>query len=69
MVLTVSSEPARTTQMVDFLTKRHPESHSYLLFQTWEVFAPMFRPPGLSVWLLESTWMRAGLPRFAIGKP
>ena len=69
MVLTVSSDPARTARMVDYVTKRYPDGNAFMLFQSWEDFGPVFRPPPPSSMLLTGEWARSGRPLFVIAKP
>lgn len=69
LLLTVTSDPARTARMVDFTAKRYPGGNSFMLFQTWADFGPAFRPPHPALSLLMGEWARAGLSSFMIAKP
>lgn len=69
MVLTVSSDVQRAERMIDFVAKRYPAGASFLLFQTWEDFGTVFRPPQPEPTLLLGTWKRGGLAAFEIAKP
>jgi hypothetical protein len=40
-----------------------------MLFQTWEDFGPVFRPPEPSPALLKGGWVRGGLAPFRIDQP
>ena len=65
-VLTVSSDTKRTERMVDVTAKRYPAGNAFMLFQAWETFGPVFRPPHLQSGLLMGDWMRGGLAGFCI---
>ena len=67
LVLTVSSHATRTARMIDFVAKRYPAGNGFMLFQTWEDFGPVFRPPMPSTCLMGERWLRAGLQDFTIG--
>jgi hypothetical protein len=66
LVLTVSSDPARTARMIDFTAKHYPSGNAYMLFQTWVDFGPIFRPPSLNAALLFRGWARGGMANFPI---
>jgi hypothetical protein len=66
LVLTVSSDPLRTARMIDLTAKLYPNGNSYMLFQTWVDFGPVFRPPSPSLALLIGDWARGGLGPFRI---
>lgn len=61
LVLHVSSDPRRTARMVGIVVDRHPQGNTYLLFQTWADFGPIFRPPVPRPALLLEGWYRGGL--------
>jgi len=67
MVLTVSSDPSRTSRMVNLTAARYPQGNAFMLFQTWMDFGAVFRPPQPMPILLTDAWMRGGLPPFTIG--
>jgi hypothetical protein len=67
-VLTVSSDPVRTARMIDLTAKRYPSGNSFMLFQTWEDFGPVFRPPPPNPALLIGDWGRGGLTPFHLNR-
>ena len=66
LVLTVSSDPARTARMIDFTARHYPVGINYMLFQTWEDFCAPFRPPLAKHRLLSELWYRGGCPSIGI---
>ena len=66
LVLTVSSDPIRTARMIDLTSKFYPQGNAFMLFQTWEDFGPVFRPPQPNPAFLIGDWARGGLPHFRI---
>lgn len=66
MVLTISSDAKRTERMVDVTAKRYPAGNAFMLFQTWEDFGLIFRPPRTQSSLLMGDWVRGGLTPFCI---
>jgi Replication-relaxation len=66
LVLIVSSNPVRTARMIDLTAKHYPSGNAYMLFQTWDDFGPVFRPPSPNPALLIGDWARSGLGPFAI---
>ena len=66
LVLTLSSDPRRNARMIDVVTKRFSAGNAFMLFQTWEDFGPVFRPPQPNLALLTNCWQRAGMPGLAI---
>lgn len=66
LVLHVVSDPQRLERMVAFITNEYPEGNSYMLFQAWQDFSPVFRPPEPSPALLNDGWARGGLAQFQI---
>jgi Replication-relaxation len=69
LVLTVSSDPVCTTRMIDLTTKHYPNGNAFMLFQTWEDFGPVFRPPLPNPALLIGDWGRGGMEHFDIAMP
>jgi hypothetical protein len=69
LVLTVSSDPLRTVRMIDLTAKLYPNGNAYMLFQTWEDFGPVFRPPPPNPALLIGDWARGGFGLFSIRVP
>jgi Replication-relaxation len=68
-VLTVSSDPRRTERMLDMMSRDCPAGAAFMLFQTWEDFGAVFRPPAPNHDLLTMPWLRAGYAPFSIHKP
>lgn len=66
LVLHVLSDMRRMERMVEFTAKRYPHGNAYMLFQAWEEFGSVFRPPEPSPALLMGGWVRGGLPPFRI---
>lgn len=66
LVLNVLSDQRRMGRMIDFTAKRYPKGNSFMLFQAWTDFGPVFRPPEPNLALLTSCWQRGGLPGFTI---
>lgn len=60
LVLNVASDPGRIERMLKVTEDMFSSGNSYQLFQTWEQFGPVFRPPVPSSSLLAEDWMRAG---------
>lgn len=69
LVLNVLSDQRRMERMVEFVAKRYPHGNSFMLFQAWEDFGPVFRPPEPSPALLSGGWLRGGLAPFRINQP
>jgi hypothetical protein len=69
LVLNVLSEQRRMERMVEFVAKQYPSGNSFMLFQAWQDFGPVFRPPEPSPALLNDGWLRGGLPSFRIDQP
>ena len=68
MVLNVLSDGKRMERMVEFTTKRYPQGNAFMLFQAWEDFGVVFRPPEPRPALLTGDWARGGLRPFHIDK-
>jgi hypothetical protein len=69
LVLNVLSDARRSDRMIDFVATRYPNGNAFMLFQTWEDFGPVFRPPEPSPALLKGGWVRGGLAPFRIDQP
>lgn len=69
MVLNVLSDARRAEKMGDFVANRYPAGNAFMLFQAWEDFGPVFRPPAPSPALLNGGWIRGGLASFQIDQP
>lgn len=68
LVLTISSDPVRTARMIEMTAQHYPQGNAFMLFQTWEDFGPVFRPPSPRPELLLGDWARGGLPGLCIRK-
>lgn len=64
LVLNVLSDEQRMARMIEFTAKRYPQGNSFMLFQVWEEFGVVFRPPEPSPALLIGGWARGGLSLF-----
>jgi hypothetical protein len=69
LVLTVSSDPARTARMTDITAKHYLNGNGFMLFQTWTDFGPVFRPPPPNPTLLIGDWARGRVGVFQIDQP
>lgn len=69
MVLNVLSEERRMERMLDFAAKRYPTGNAFMLFQAWQDFGTVFRPPEPSPAFLNGGWVRSGLSPFRIDQP
>lgn len=66
LVLNVSSDPARTEQILKLVENHSSGCNPYMLFQSWEDFATPFRPPAVNHGLLTKAWLRASLGSFTL---
>ena len=66
LVLNMLSDGQRAQRMIEFTAKRYPQGNAFMLFQAWEDFGPVFRPPGPKLALLSGLWERSGLPSFSM---
>lgn len=66
LVLNVVTDPKRLDQVLRIASRYAPTIQSLLLFQTWEDFGPLFRPPRPNSALLERAWERTELASFRI---
>jgi hypothetical protein len=66
MVLNVTSDAKRLERMLALTMDHYPRGHSYMLFQAYPDFGPVFRPPAPRPLLLAGRWRRGGLPEFQI---
>lgn len=66
LVLNVLSDARRLTRMVEFTARRYPRGNAFMLFQAWEDFGPVFRPPVVNPDLLFGAWQRGGLGPFRL---
>ena len=64
LVLNVIANQRLMERMVEFTGKRYPRGNSFLLFQVWEEFGLVWRPPNPSALLLRGGWERANLQEF-----
>ncbi len=69
LVLHVLSDARRLERMAHFIAERYPQGNAFVLFQIWEDFGPVFRPPEPSPAFLNGGWIRGGLPSFCIDQP
>lgn len=56
MVLNVTTTEARLGRMLALTEELFPEGNSYQLFQVWDTFRAIFRPPDPADALLEGSW-------------
>lgn len=68
LVLNVLSDERRLERMVEFVGKRYPQGNAFMLFQSWEDFGVVFRPPEPNPCLLIGGWTRRGLSSFQTDK-
>ena len=66
LVLNVLSDSKRMERMVAFVARRYPQGNSFMLFQAWEDFGAVFRPPASNVSLLFEGWLRGGMGAFRL---
>ena len=66
LVLNILSDAKRMERMVEFVTSRYPAGNAFMLFQTWEDFGPVFRPPEPNMDLLAGAWSRGGITPFCL---
>jgi hypothetical protein len=66
LVLTVVSDHARMKRMIELTGRHHSTGNAFMLFQAWDDFGPVFRPPQPDAGLLHEGWSRSGLPPFFI---
>lgn len=67
LVLNVLSDSKRMGRQVEFVAGRYPHGNAFMLFQVWEDFGPVFRPPAPNSDLLAGAWLRGGTKPFCIG--
>ena len=65
LVLNVASDPVRVDRLLQ-ATASELDMCRYHLFQSWESFGPIWRPPSPNTELLDAVWQRAGCPPFRI---
>lgn len=66
LVLNVLSDQRRMEWMIDFTAKRYPKGNAFMLFQVWEDFGAVWRPPEPNLSLLNGGWIRGNLTHFHI---
>ena len=69
LVLNVTTDETRTKKMIDVTASLSPQGNSYMLFQHWADFGPVFRPPGVNLDLLNGAWERAEAQNIKINQP
>lgn len=67
LVLNVLSDAKRMERMVHFVAERYPHGNAFMLFQAWEDFGPVFRPPEPNMDFLSGAWSRGSTTPFCIG--
>lgn len=60
IVLNVVTSEARLDRMLALTQEYFPHGNSYQLFQTWEQFGTVFKPPAPNSSLLKHHWFRVG---------
>jgi hypothetical protein len=68
LVLNVLSDQRQMERMIEMAAKLYPNGNSFMLFQTWEDFGPIFRPPHTKSSLLMDDWERGSLATFRLKK-
>jgi hypothetical protein len=66
LVLNISSDAKRMERMLAFVARRYPHGNSFMLFQAWEDFGAVFRPPMSNLSLLCEGWLRGGMAEFRL---
>ncbi len=61
LVLNVANSEKRLEQMMRTTESMFPDGSSYLLFQDWDDFGEVFRPPEPNSGLIGSDWGRVGV--------
>jgi hypothetical protein len=69
LVLQVVTDKKRMEQLVALTAKVFPHGNAYQLFQTWDAFGAVFRPPSPQSSLLMGDWGRGGLAPLCIHLP
>lgn len=69
LVLHVLTYAKRMQRMVEFVAETYSLGNAFMLFQAWEDFGPVFRPPEPRPAFLIGGWVRGGLPQFLIDQP
>lgn len=68
IVLNVTTDAERAKRMSELVAEQFPSLSGLMLFQTWDDFAAVFRPPQPNMGLLTSPWTRIGYPDLCIGQ-
>lgn len=66
LVLNITNSEKRMEQMLEVTESVFPNGNSYMLFQHWEDFGEVFRPPEPKATLLQATYCRAKSSPFVI---
>lgn len=67
LVLNVLTDQKRQELLARLVERRGTfASHAFMLFQTWEAFGAIFKPPEPNEDFLGGVWARAGQPEFDI---
>ena len=64
LVLNVANSEKRMAQMIKTTTSLFPNGNSYMLFQHWSDFGPVFKPPTATLDMFIHKCGRAGLDKF-----
>lgn len=67
LVLNVTTAPSRLERMMALCSEQFPDGNTYQLFQCWESFGAIYRPPEPNPALLWGDWLRAGNAPMRIG--
>jgi hypothetical protein len=66
LVLNILTDIKRMERMLAFVARRYPQGNSFMLFQAWEDFGAVFRPPLPNVNLHCEGWLRGGMCAFRL---
>lgn len=66
LALNVTSDEKRLAKMLKVTDQYFPDGCNYQLFQYWNDFGPVFKPPLPNLGLLTDKWARSMLPSSAI---
>lgn len=69
LVLNVTCDPKRMQKLVKVTGELFSDGNNYQLFQCWDDFGPVFRPPAPNSDLLLGDWARAGFAPASIAQP
>ena len=69
LVLTITTSNERMERLCRLIEADVPDAAPYMLFQSWEAFGTVFRPPEPNPPLLRAPYRRAGGTEFRIDRP